>query len=211
MKGVNVRLLRKTIADKGGKAIAIKITDVIEKELEKKTDKFLQNFDNHPVTQEIQAGPGSGSKFLPSSKGSLFGLLGFQAGKNPIGALREMLKNGIKMQKNRIGTKTTENGRILIEVPVSIISLGEIYTKTQNDSDTKISWTGRSFVDQIQKGIEGFGSYLSGMFKISKSGDGIQAKNQDGSPAEVRNIEMRPIKYLDELLEKFKQSLRSNK
>jgi hypothetical protein len=209
MKGVNVRLLRKEIANKGGKAIAIKITDVIEKELEKKTDKFLQNFDNHDVTQEIQASPGSGSKFLPSSKGSLFGLLGFKEGKNPIAALRKILKNGIKMQKNRIGTKTTENGRILVEVPVSIISLGEIYKETQNNDDTKIGWTGRSFVDQIQKGIDGFGSYLSGMFKTSRSGDGIQAKKQDGSPAEVRNTEMRPIRYLDELLEKFKQSLKS--
>ena len=211
MRGVNVRLLRKEIADKGGKAIAARITSVIEKELDKKTNKFLQKFDEHIVTQELQAGPGSGSKFLSSSKGSLFGLLGFDKGQNPIAALRKILKDGIKMQKNRIGTKTTENGRILVEVPVNIISLGEVYKETQNDDDTKISWSGRSFVDQIQKGIDGFGSYLSGMFKTSRSGDGMQAKNQDGSPANIRNVELKPIKYVDELLEKFKQSLRSSK
>ena len=55
----------------------------------------LQNdFDNHVVTREIEAGPqSSNSSGTLGGIGNLFSFIGFNNGSNPVQPVRELLKN----------------------------------------------------------------------------------------------------------------------
>ena len=44
---------------------------------------LLREFDNHPVTKEIEQGP-SGTSSLLGGRGNFFGFLGFNSGDKPI-------------------------------------------------------------------------------------------------------------------------------
>lgn len=209
---VNVRLLRSEIAFKGGKQIASRANTAIKAQFERKKDAFLKAFDEDEVTQEIEAGPHADSHFIETPHGgNLFSLIGFEESQEPIPALREMLDDSITIDLSKKQVSVSrETGRIEIETPVSIPTLEEIYVKTAADGDTQVPWNkGRSFVNLIQKGITGFGSYLAGtMFANSRSGGGVQATNEEGGSKQIRDADLGGIPYLNRLLRAFKDSFR---
>lgn len=210
MKGVNVRLLRKTIATQGGERIASRANAALRDRFDDKKEQFLKAFDEDKVTQEIEAGPhyAGASEVDTGHGGNLFSLLGFKQDDKPIAELRQMLDKGITLDTNKKRVSTTDSGRILVEVPVNVISLEEIYDKTSAGHETKLPWTSRSFVHLIHRGITGFGKYVAGRFdspKPSESGGGVQAKKP------LREADLGPIKWLNGLLDTFKTSLKPSK
>ena len=55
--------------------------------------KLMSEFENHPVTQEIEAGPGTSNiSGTLNGYGDLFSYIGFDAGDNPIMAIKIILE-----------------------------------------------------------------------------------------------------------------------
>ena len=94
---LNERLLRLAVLKQGERILVRQVRPLIELDFDTKKEQFMQEFDNHPVTREIQEGPGAMSRVtsLAMAGGNLFSFLGFKASQNPIGALRTYLDRNI--------------------------------------------------------------------------------------------------------------------
>jgi len=135
-------------------------------------NQMLDEFEDHPVTKEIEAGPSSSntSKTL-SGYGNLFTFIGFPSGYDALGEVRSRLNQTILKKigfsKGRLNFITTEPSR-------------EDLFKITKFSDFRNDFEGsRSWLDGIETGISGLGFYLymSGKeFEKSRSGPAIQLK-----------------------------------
>lgn len=172
------------------------------KELEKYKRETLAEFNNHVITQELDAGPeGTNiSDTLPGTKedANLFSFIGFNKGEKPTDQIRQILSSEINLDQNPI-SKKQEKG-VLFQFPVNIPTLKDIHAQTP------LPWEkGRSWVKGIERGISGLGYFLSGIFSSpdpSQSGGGIQ------SDYKVRKGSFAPRKYLSEILANLKNKLK---
>lgn len=197
---VNVRLLRLEVLKQAEPQIRDQIKDIVKLDFETKRDEFLDEFDRHPVTQEIENGPSaySSDSEISSTGGNLFSLLGFFKEQRPITFLRQYLKRTIRLGNVRPGK--SQGDHLLYETPVEMPTLGDIDNYTATDPETRLEWDGRGFTQLIRNGITGLPRYLFSLVKDfsripSRSGPAIQVKN---SP--IHQGSVGPIKYVDELL-----------
>jgi len=149
------------------KEIGKQIESIVIKEFEKIKNSMLQEFDSHPVTQEIEAGPNSSNTSgTLGGYGNLFTFIGFSEGDRPISEVRERLK---ETSIRKIGYKNGVFDFITTEP-----------TKEELFAMTPMPWaSGRSWMDGIETGLSGLGLYLykSGEdIKGSRSGPAIQLK-----------------------------------
>ena len=161
----------------------------IEEKIKKAQKHLLQNFEKHPVTIEIAAGPqGTNVSSTLGGIGNLFSYIGFSAGDKPLGPIRIMLKQyDIRFHHSK--KKTTIN----ITVP----------TTTEIFRATPLPWaTGRSWAKGIETGISGLGSYLNIDSARSRSGTGIQTK------AKQRAGRFKNRTYLSSLLQDYYKEIR---
>jgi len=204
---INVRLLKTTILTQASKKIADLADPAINKQFDLKKEKFLEEFDRHLVTEELNRAsddPTASSYFLPAGHGNLFSFLGFNQGEKPALVLREHLNDKIKPDPNKKSRKTTiKNDQMIVTSRVLIPTLTEV-----NDAMAKqspLQWSpGRSWTEHLSRGITGFGQFVANLFKSpkpSRSGGGIQHPGKDkqlsGSIGKIR--------YVDELLARFKE------
>ena len=159
------------------------VKQVIQKEIESIHQQFLNNFDSHPVTLEIQGGPMATniSKTL-GGIGNLFTYIGFSAGSNPIAPLRKLLEfYQINYHPRR------DYMSVKIEVP----------TKEEVFATTPMPWaTGRSWARGIERGISGLGQYLVKSSRIAKSKSGFAIQTD----APVRGGRFSNTSYMSALL-----------
>lgn len=170
--------------------------EAYKKKLEEKQDKLLANFNEHPVTQEIELGNGAPniSRTL-GGYGNLFTFLGFEEESNPIKIVRDYLSRDLRMQKTRV---TSSAKGVTVYFKVETPGIRELAGLTQ------LSHLGRSWVTGIEQGkIDGFQYYLNRWRKMrgSRSGRGIQIDTK------LRNKSLRPTKYIDHMLKKFRSSI----
>lgn len=173
-----------------------------EKEFQRLKNQTIKEFDQHPVTVELEMGAEGKnvSKTLPGTNpdSNLFTFIGFDQEAQPTQQVRQVLEEEILLERTP-KTRTTETG-VQFEFPVSVPTLKSIEQKTP------LPWeTGRSWVRGIERGISGLGYYLSGKFKSpepSRSGGGIQADNK------VRSGSFSTVKYLSEILKNLKDKLK---
>lgn len=155
--------------------------------------EMLDEFTNHPITQEIDMGPklGWNSPFL-GGKGDLFSFIGFNRDDNPTEPIKKMLK-GLRFY--------------------TVFSKGldhkfEVRFFPAMDDIAKVSpmpWAeGRSWAKGIESGISGLGSYLNKEHPVSRSSAGIQAKDKNGKLIKVRGGQFRPTKYLSDILSRYR-------
>lgn len=155
------------------KEMGKKMEFITIREFEKIKSKMMLDFENHPVTKELQAGPtASNTSQTLSGYGNLFSFIGFPRGYDPLGPIRLRL-NQTKLQKlkfvqGRMEFITTEPTR------------EELFSMTKF-SDFREEFEGsRSWLDGIETGISGLGAYLYDLNKsfgsASKSGTAIQLK-----------------------------------
>ena len=149
-------------------------------------EQFLNEFDSHPVTKEIKAGPRSTNiSGTLNGVGNLFTYIGFTAGSDPITRLRQVLETyhvRYNIQRDFI--------QIIIEVP----------TKEQIFVATPLPWAmGRSWARGIERGISGFGGYVvkNTTMARSKSGYAIQADNK------IRGGRFSNTSYMSALLNNY--------
>ncbi|NBP00108.1 MAG: hypothetical protein EBU90_08245 [Proteobacteria bacterium] len=162
---------------------------IIENRLNIAKKDFLEEFDNHPITQEL-AGKNSSPNLSNTldGKGNLFTFIGFDRSSDPIENLRQIIKNNFSYKKKKDSKK--------LRYVVSSPSMDKIRRYTP------MPWEGgRSWVEAIEKGISGLSYYLYKKSKKSRSGNGIQAENQ------INSSSYKPKRYLTEIMEKFKKNL----
>lgn len=172
MAKINLRGLRKEIGAqysvKFQKAAAISILN----EFERAKQKMMSEFEQHKVTQQISAGPSASNL---SNGGSLFSLLGFENGADPIEVLRVFLDKHISLKVKKASSKE-----------VAFYLNLKIPNKSQIRGASPLPWApGVSWVEEIENGISGLGQFLVKETPASRSGGGIQVHGTVGGNASL--------------------------
>ena len=109
-KRLNRKYVTKLVSN--SPAYKSEIFKVMEDRAKKAKALMLNEFDRHPVTQEIAGGINSSnvSKTLPSSYGNLYTFIGFRYGSDPISPIKNLLALTRVLKKTRtrvVGNKIT--------------------------------------------------------------------------------------------------------
>ncbi len=209
----NHRVFRVQLA-KQKKKLGAAANPGFQRQFEEKKKLFLQSFDNHEVTREIQRGPTTQESMLP--EGNLFSFIGFEAGEHPTTPMRKYLKETITFDPKSIDIQTRGN-RYFLRSDIRIPTLDEVNNAA--NEQTPLEWAdGRGWTDLIQKGITGFPRFLS-IYHSSKNRK--RRKHMDNPPSRsgtaiqvksaVRGGRVGPIGYINELLAEFKAKISRNK
>lgn len=132
----------------------------------KAKQELIDEFNDSPVTQELEAGPDvTESKVLPSGYGNLFSFLGFNDNRDPVAPVREQLEKISIAGRPRV---TDRKWIFSIKAP-STDDLERI---------SPMDWeTGRSWISAVTKGLSGFSHYLQSLSrKLGRSTGGEQVK-----------------------------------
>jgi hypothetical protein len=166
------------------------------KEINKIKSEVLDDFNNHPVTKELEAGSDSDniSQTL-NGIGNLTTYIGFQDGSNPTEPIREKLRTVSLNNKPKVNRN---DSNLSFEFDVIAPSIEEI----ENVGSLPFE-QGNSWIKGIENGISGFGAYIYGkMFKNSRSGKGIQSKRI------FRQGNFRTVQYMSKIMNKFYTKVR---
>jgi hypothetical protein len=159
---------------------------------------MLVEFSQLDITQELSAGsrdPDAASNISGTlgGRGNLFSFIGFSRGSDPATQLKESLDKNITFARPRL---TPEFDRIKVQFRVKV-------NNAAIESDTPLPFeTGRSWAFGIEKGISGFSRFLSGYFKASRSGGGIQTRHT------IRSAEFQTKPYLSSLINRMVKRIR---
>ena len=170
-------------------------------------EAFIQDFESHPVSVEIQQGPSAENiSGTLGGYGNLFTFIGFDQKSNPVQNVSHLIKLITKFKTIR-PSKNKNSLEIIVSVP----------TLEDFGASTPLPWeSGRSWVIGIERGISGFGSYMyekrHGQ-EYSRSGAAFQAKipPKYEAPQKIRPGGFRNVKYMSELILKFHRRLKEGK
>lgn len=197
---VNYRNLRMELDRQAPEAIYRKVKPLMEAEFADRKGMLLAEFEAHPVTRELNAGPNATSDIINTSRGgNLFSLLGFGSSEKPTEAVRQVLEEDLRLNTSQISREVRAN-TIVFKIPVRMPSLGDFHKKVAKLSP--LQWTSRAFTDMMERGITGLPQYLFDSLRnfggASRSGTAIQV------PHKVRNGSTPPIRYVSDLLASFR-------
>jgi hypothetical protein len=185
---INKKLIQKEIFK--NRAVQKMVRDIVQKEVEKEKALFKQDFESHPVTQEIDGGESASNvSGTLGGYGNLFSFLGFNKGANPTTPVKFLIQS-ISLDRN---VRISSSGfQLKVNIP----------SKEQFGAVSKMPWEGgRSWLLDIERGISGLGAFLYGRFSSSRSGGGIQSKYN------YSNRRFQNIKYFSEMYSKFLRRL----
>ena len=186
-----VRALTKT------KAFKDATRKVAKEKFERAKKNLINDFDSHPVTQEIESGEESENiSGTLGGYGNLYTFIGFYKQEDPIQKVREAISKYTKISRGRF--KSTRN-KAIAEFDIKVPTTEELA------SVTPMPWEGGSWLRSIERGISGFGYYMYKRWREARSGFGAQIDNQ------VRAGGYRPIKYYSSLVRMFAKEVSSIK
>jgi hypothetical protein len=162
-----------------------------QEEMSKIKQELLEDYNDHPVTKELEAGADSEniSQTL-NGVGNLTTYIGFQEGTNPTEPVRDKLKTVTLNSKGRV---SKDDSNLSFEFDVIAPSIEEVESVGSLPFEQGNSW-----IKGIENGISGFGAYIYGrMFKNSRSGKGLQGRKT------FRQGNFRPVSYMNEIMTKF--------
>ena len=169
------------------------VSSLIRQEWQRKIieaqNQMVQAYEDDPVTVEIDGGVlSSNSSSTLGGKGNLFSFIGFEEGSDPTQPVKQLLRNKINFS-----VKALTNGNFKIEIAAP--------TKETLYSISPIPWNpGRSWLDGIEKGISGLGSYVYKESPASRSGKGIQTNTSVGGRFSNRS-------YMSTILKEFQKNV----
>lgn len=166
------------------------VNKIINSEFIRIKNKFIRDFNQHPITQEIESGP-SGNNISRTLSGgaNLFSFIGFNSNDKPINPIRSLFK---EIFINKVVIKKDGSALNVINYP----------TASDYFSVTPLPWApGRSWAKGIEQGISGLGFFLNKTHYNSRSGVGIQVSNK------IRGTEFKPTQYLTELIKNFEKEI----
>lgn len=161
--------------------------------------ELVEDFNEHPVTKEIEAGPDAPNYTNSLSEGNLFSFIGFTKGENPLSKLRKLIYD-IKLNKY-VRDKIKVGKKINYVFQISMPPEEEIINATPMPD----RWSSGSWAKKIENSISGLQYYLFGYgekFKNSFSGTGIQIKNK------LRPDTFKGVKYLSGIFARFRGNLK---
>tara|TARA_Y100001963_G_C6789719_1_gene454814 strand:+ start:3887 stop:4468 length:582 start_codon:yes stop_codon:yes gene_type:complete len=170
---------------------------IVESKFNKEKEIFIEHFNAHPVTQEIEGGPDANNiSGTLIGYGNLFSFIGFSENESPIHPVRNILRTMTRIKNIR---KAAGN-RIKLNININVPDLDDIAEASP------MPWEpGRSWVSGIERGISGFAYYLNAARQSSRSGRGIQTDRR------VRVMAFKNVKYMSELVRNFTKNLRNLK
>jgi len=168
------------------------INRIIDQEFNKIKNEFIDEFMNHPITQEIQGGI-SATNISGTLGGitNLYSFIGFDEGTDPIRPIEQLLK---KSNYRIIYNNKSIDATVIFDIP----------TAAQIFEITPMPWAvGRSWARGIETGISGLGYYLK-KTKNSRSGLGVQSSTE-----QVRaGVMFKNSKYISDLISRFNKELK---
>ena len=183
--------LKKVVMNsRGFQEVAREVATEAFKNIEK---DFLEEFESHPITRELEAGASSSNMSgTLNGYGNLFSFIGFESNRNPISELRSVIKSMLRMSRRA----KVRQGRTHFDVTIPDMKVIM--------SATPMPWEhGRSWVRGIERGISGFGYYMNTTSKkFSRSGAGIQIDEK------LRPGSYIPTRYMSEMLRNLDRNLR---
>ena len=171
------------IVSQAGRFVRPEVEPRLTKQFKEIKEKMLLDFDNHPVTQELERKTGADpSAFV--TRGSLFGFIGFEKTDDPTETVRQML---------------SQSSLEFVRIKGGVVDFKVLYpSKEELFSATPLPWaTGRSWLKGIESGISGLGKYLNVDSIDSRSGGGIQSETNTGGGR------FSTTKYISEILNNF--------
>ena len=197
VKKLNLNKLLKKYNFKGSK----QLQDIAYKAALKKANEIRQEaideLETHPVTQEIEAGPNAMGSPLLGGRGSLFGFLGFEQGSQPIMVIKDVFNKMLKVNKNQGVLKKISGTKFILEYKIqNMPTIADIY------SITPLSWSTKSWVKGVQKGITNSANTIFKSSDNSRSGVAIQSKQA------VNFIKFNPTPYIDVILKNARKKFR---
>lgn len=174
------------------KLIQKQVKELVDEYVERNKQQMVDEFENHPVTKEIEAGPeASNISNTLAGQGNLFSYIGFNEGSNPTEIIKDILINDVKVDNKP--TIQAVGKDLKVTFPVSAPTMTEIESVTPMPFEG-----GRSWVRGIEKGISGFSYYIFKKYlKGSRSGTGLQTES------EIRTGSFKPTSYVSTILKKF--------
>jgi hypothetical protein len=170
----------------------------VERRVNRSKHKLLAEFSAHPVTKEIEAGPtASNYSGLLGGYGNLFSYIGFRSGSNPTMPIKKLLL-GIRLLSRR--PRSRKKGSLFVnDFVVNFPSPQEII------AFSKMPWEPKSWVYGIERGIDGFGYYMSTKFNGGRSKAGLQAEHK------INDVSFRTDNYLPTMLLVAEKMIRRGK
>lgn len=190
---VNKSLLFKELVRSGNSTLSKKMKTFVDRKIEDERKELVSEFETHPVTREIDAGPTAPNiSGLTGGYGNLFSFIGFENGSRPTQPIRSILKRRIKTTSGSV--KTNGSVRISVVLP----SLQDVF------DSTPYPWaSGSSWVQGIEKGISNLGNYFydsKGGVTGSRSGKGVQTEKASSSS-------FKTTPYISKIVQDFKKKL----
>lgn len=193
------RIKKAAVKSMGAKSLRDQAFKIVQKRLEQAQKETITEFNTHPVTAEIEAGPRSENlSGTLGGYGNLFSYIGFGQGSNPIESLRDFLIKTPRVFKNSRFIKRQSSVEFVFRV--------QIPTTEQMEALSPSPYEGRSWIKGVERGISGLGYYLhsrSGQLAGSRSGYGLQTENR------LRAMTFKPIRYMTNILTKFRKRVTS--
>lgn len=200
MAKVNMRGLKAEIAAKGHKIFKPVAEQRVKRVLDKERQKLLDDFEEHPVTQEVDAGPTAGNRTNTlGGYGNLYSFIGFESGSDPISPIRSLLAKSITIKSFR-RKRGTLGFSLRFTVP----------TAEQIAAVSPMPWSTESWSEAIERGISGIGQYLysdSKNYTSSRSGPAIQI---DFDRTGGMRSHSTPIDYITGILDRMLKSIENN-
>ena len=156
----------------------------------------LKEFDEHQVTKELEKGTSGMNSSLLGGRGNFFGFLGFHQGDQPVQIIRNILEDHIKVRNTKGKLKKVSDTSFIWEFDIDIPSKTEIYAVTP------MTWSSKSWVKGVERGITNYTKTIFRDSDRSRSGIALQSKQNIGF------ITFRPTPYITTLLDKLRKQLK---
>ena len=189
---LNLKVVRESVIAPSLEAIQKEAKAEAQAILLEKVNEYIAEIDNHPVSEELSAGPDAdNTSNTLNGEANLFAFIGFDETNTPIEDLKSLIRENTFLSTGKMKKKESS-----IVFELNTPSLEDLETSTKMPFESGLSW-----LKGIESGISGFGYYLFGIFSDSRSGRAIQSKNK------VRKAYYKPVKYFSELRSIFLKSL----
>jgi hypothetical protein len=188
---IQAKKIRKSIDYRKSREYVIAAQKIITDEFNHLKSDLIKAFDEHPVTREIEAGPGgSNISGTLGGRGNLFGFIGFDSGSRPTEVIRRILKD------------QTFINAVVVRRDGSINSVIQYPKAADIFSETPLPWAeGRSWAEGIERGLSGLGFYLKVQSDKSRSNAGIQSEHQ------LREAKFSNTQYISAIIKDFERKI----
>ena len=108
---LNMNSVNKKIAK--NKKFNDQIDQIADKKFRQSKDMLMRDFNEHPVTREIEGGVSAGNvSGTLAGYGNLFSFIGFPSGSDPVNSVRVFLQTRVALRKN------TKNEKFYISITI---------------------------------------------------------------------------------------------